>query len=200
MLYLGPKRKDRWEAVVFSPPREVFAIAEQVTALPPFSFRVVDDHTAEVVQDLANGFFGQWSKVRYPKNRIRIECEQIPAGTRVIITAAGERSATMRATNLLRILSLGERDHHTVYRYRGIPPGFCTIVQSWAGTGYPLFQQPDHAAPRGRAVRPASKLVALEQRGRWVRVRAGEGDDTEEGWIEADQLVPDESLARTPVA
>jgi hypothetical protein len=49
-------------------------------------------------------------------------------------------------------------------------------------------------------VRPASKLVALEQRGRWVRVRAGEGDDTEEGWIEADQLVPDESLARTPVA
>lgn len=197
MLYLGPKRQDRWEAVVFAPPREVFALAEQVTGLPPFSFRVVDGHTAEVVQDLANGFFGQWSKVRYPKNRIRIECEPISAGTRVTISAQGDRSCTMRATNLLRILGRGERDRSTVYRYRAIPPGPCTVVQSWAGTGYPVYSEPDHGAPRGRAVRPASPLVALEQRGRWVRVRAGEGDEVEEGWIEADQLVPDQAPPRT---
>jgi len=196
MLYLGPKRHDRWEAVVFAPPREVFAIAEQVAGLPPFSFRVVDDHTAEVVQDLANGFFGQWSKVRYPKNRIRIECEASPAGTRVTITADGERSVTMRATNLLRILGRGERDAYTVYRYRRIPPGLCTIVQSWAGTGYPIFKEPDHRAERGRAVRPASPLRALRQEGRWVQVRAGEEPDSEVGWIEADQLVPDQAPAR----
>ncbi len=196
MLYLGPKRSDHWEAVVFAPPREVFAIAEQVMALPPFSFRVVDDHTAEVVQDLANGFFGQWSKVRYPKNRIRIECQPIPAGTMVTVAAQGDRSATIRATNLLRILGRGERDRSTVYRFRAIPPGPCTVVQSWAGTGYPIFSEPDHSAARGRAVRPASPLLALEQRGRWVRVRAGQGDDSGEGWIEADQLVPDETPSR----
>jgi hypothetical protein len=34
-------------------------------------------------------------------------------------------------------------------------------------------------------------LVALEQIGRWVHVRAGAGEDIQEGWIEADQLVPD---------
>ncbi|MDA8330263.1 MAG: hypothetical protein M0027_03470 [Candidatus Dormibacteraeota bacterium] len=196
MLYLGPKRHDRWEAVVFAPPREVFAVAEQVAGLPPFSFRVVDDHTAEVVQDLANGLFGQWSKVRYPKNRIRIECESTSSGTRVTITADGERSATMRATNLLRILGRGERDGHTVYHFRSIPPGPCTIVQSWAGTGYPIFKEPDHKAERGRSVRPASPLRALRQQGRWVQVRAGEEPETEVGWIEADQLVPDQAPAR----
>ncbi len=196
MLYLGRKRHDRWDATVFAPPREIFAVAEQVLGLPPFSFQVIDEHTAEVVQDLANGFFGQWSKVRYPKNRIRIECRSIDSGTRVTVTADGERSATMRASNLLRILGSGERDAATVYRYRSIPVGRCTVVQSWAGTGYPIFMEPDHSAPRGRPVRPASPLVALQQKGRWVKVRAGDPPDSQDGWIEADQLVPDMVPAR----
>ncbi len=196
MLYLGKRRSDHWEAVVFAPPREVFAIAEQVLGLPPFSFRVVDDRTAEAVQDIANGMFGQWSKVRYPRHRIRIECDNGDAGTRVTVTTVGDRRATMRATNLIRILSQGQVDAHTVYRYRAIPPGNCTIVQSWAGTGYPIYLEPAHEARRGRAVRPSSPLVALQQHGRWVKVRAGAGEDAEEGWIEADQLVPDQVPAR----
>lgn len=185
---------------MFAPPREVFASAEQVLGLPPFSFRVVDERTAEVVQDIANGLFGQWSRVKHPRNRIRIECDNTDAGTRVTVTAVGDRSATMRATNLIRILGKGETDPHTVYRYRAIPPGNCTIVQSWAGTGYPIYLAPDHTARRGRSVRPASPLVALQQHGRWVKVRAGAGDEAEEGWIEADQLVPDLVPARAAVA
>lgn len=184
---------------MFAPPREVFAISEQVLGLPPFSFRVVDERTAEVVQDIANGMFGQWSKVKYPRNRIKIECDNGDAGTLVTVTSVGDRSTTMRATNLIRILGKGEVDAHTVYRYRAIPPGNCTIVQSWAGTGYPIYLAPDHSARRGRAVRPASPLVALEQHGRWVKVRAGAGEGAEEGWIEADQLVPDQVPARAEV-
>jgi hypothetical protein len=176
---------------VFAPPREVFALAEQVMALPPFSFRVIDDHTAEVAQVLANGFFGQWSKVKRPKTKVRIECRPSVQGSELKMVAQGQRSATIRAVNLLRILTRGERDTATVYRVRTIPPGPCTIVQSWAGTGYPLFLGPDHAADRGLAVLPASPLSALEQVGRWVHVRASTGEDIQEGWIEADQLVPD---------
>ncbi|MDA8394463.1 MAG: hypothetical protein M0T72_04340 [Candidatus Dormibacteraeota bacterium] len=191
MQILGRKRKDSWTATVFAAPREVFATAEQVTALPPYAFRVVDDRTAEVVQDRMNGFFGQWRQVPHPKNRVRIECRPTDAGTEVRMTAVGDRSALLRASNLIRLLTVGERDRATVYRYRAIPQGGCTLVQSWAGTGYPLYREPDLLAERGRAVRPASPLLALEQRGRWVRVLAGAGEQSEEGWIEADQLVPD---------
>jgi hypothetical protein len=196
MLYLGRPHTDRWVAIVFAPPREVFAVAEQVLARPPFTFRVVDANTADVVQDIANGFFGQWSKVKNPGNRIRIECEPIEVGTQVTVTAVGVRSARMRAANLLRILGQGETDGASVYRYRTISPGPCTVVQSWAGTGYPVYTSPDHTATRGRAVRPSSKLEALRQQGRWVRVRVGEGDEVEDGWIEADQLVADRIPAR----
>ncbi len=196
MLYLGRPRHDRWEAIVFAPPREVFAVAEQVSALPPFTFKVLDDHTAEVVQSEVNGLFGQWRRVKYPKNRIRIECIATEQGTRLKIAADGQRSASIRAVNLLRILTQGERDQASTYRHRLIRPGPCTIVQSWAGTGYPLFLKPDHQARRGMAVRPATPLSAIEQTGRWVRVRAGDGDAVQEGWIEADQLVSDHTPAR----
>ncbi|MGH7643736.1 MAG: hypothetical protein ACRENX_12145 [Candidatus Dormibacteria bacterium] len=189
MLYLGRPRTNRWVTTVYAPPREVFAIAEQVTALPPFSFRIIDDHTAEVAQVLANGFFGQWSKVKRPRTKLRIECQPTKQGTQLTIVAQGQRSATLRALNLLRILTHGERDQATVYRLRAIPPGPCTLVQSWAGTGYPLFSAPDYGAKRTLPVLPASPLAALQQTGRWVRVRAGVGDQAQEGWIEADQLV-----------
>lgn len=192
MLYLGRPRTNRWVTTVYAPPREIFAIAEQVTALPPFSFRVVDEQTAEVAQVLANGFFGQWSKVKHPKTKIRIECQPTARGTELTLVAQGQRSATLRALNLLRILTRGERDMATVYRLRAIPQGPCTVVQSWAGTGYPLFSGPDYGSTRGLPVRPSSPLIAVEQAGRWVRVRAGAGDDVQEGWIEADQLVPDD--------
>lgn len=191
MLYLGRPQRHSWVATVFAPPREIFAVAEQVTALPPFSFRVVDAQTAEVVQALANGFFGQWRQVRYPRTKIRIACRPVLQGTELTLTAEGQRSATMRAVNLLRILTRGERDQATVYRYRVVPPGPCTLVQSWAGSSYPLFLGPDHAAPRGRPVLPATQLTALEQIGRWVHVRSGAPDDQQDGWIEADQLVGD---------
>jgi hypothetical protein len=197
MLYLGRPRTNRWVTTVYAPPREVFALAEQVTALPPFSFRIIDEHTAEVAQVLANGFFGQWSKVKHPKTKVRIECRPTAQGTELTMTAEGQRSATIRAVNLLRILTTGERDPATVYRLRTIPPGPCTVIQSWAGTGYPLFSGPNYQAKRSLPVRPASPLVALQQTGRWVRVRAGIGEQVQEGWIEADQLVPDLVPART---
>lgn len=191
MLYLGRRRTLTWETTVFTPAREIFTVAEQVTALPPFSFRQVDDRTAEVAQTLANGLFGGWSRVRTPRNVIRIRCEPAELGTHVTITATGPRSAARRGVNLVRILSAGELDPRTIYRVRAIPPGPCTLVQSWAGTPYPVFLAPDHGAPRGVPVRPATPLRALEQRGHWVRVQVGGPDATPapEGWIEADQLV-----------
>ncbi len=200
MLYLGRPQSHRWVATVFASPREIFATAEQVSALPPFSFRVVDDRTAEVVQELANGFFGQWTRVKRPRTRIRISCRPSVQGTEVTMTSEGQRSATIRAVNLLRILTRGERDRATVYRYRRISPGPCTLVQSWAGTGYPLFLGPDYSSGRGLPVLPASPLTALEQVGRWVHVRAGLGDQAQAGWIEADQLVSDPVPARQGAA
>ena len=200
MLYLGRPRTNRWVTTVDTPPREIFAVAEQVMALPPFSFRVIDENTAEVAQVLANGLFGQWSKVKRPKTKVRIECHAGTRGTELILVAEGQRSATLRALNLLRILTRGERDEFTVYRSRAVPPGPCTIVQSWAGTGYPLFTAPDYGARRGLPVLPATPLVAREQLGRWVRVQAGFGEDVQEGWIEADQLVPDLVPARVGAA
>ncbi len=197
MLYLGRPQSHTWVATVFAPPREIFAVAEQLLGLPPFSFRPIDAKTAEVVQDLANGFFGNWRKVRYPKTKVRIECQPTAAGTLLTVRSQGQRSATLRALNLIRVLTRGEGDQASVYRYRLIPPGPCTVVQSWAGTGYRIYRQPDLNADRGRAVRPATPLFALEQRGRWVHVRAGEGEQFEEGWLEADQLVADDSPQRS---
>ncbi|MGH7691890.1 MAG: hypothetical protein ACREOA_04195 [Candidatus Dormibacteria bacterium] len=200
MLYLGRPQTNRWVATVYAPPREVFAIAEQVMGLPPFSFQVIDENTAEVAQVLANGLFGQWSKVRHARTKVRIECRGTAQGTELTITAQGQRSATLRALNLIRILTRGERDAATVYRLRAIPPGPCTLVQSWAGTSYPLFLSPDHGSKRGLPVLPATPLDALEQQGRWVRVRAGTGENSEEGWLEADQLVPDQLPVTAPPA
>lgn len=177
---------------MFTPAREVFTVAEQVTALPPFSFRQLDDRTAEVAQTLANGLIGGWRPVPKPRNLVRIHCETAERGTRVTITATGPRSASRRGVNLVRILARGETDSHTIYRFRAIPPGPCTLVQSWAGTAYALHEAPDSAAARGMAVLPATPLIALEQRGHWVRVGAG----GTEGWIEADQLVPAPDLTR----
>lgn len=191
MLYLGRRRTNRWVTTVYTPPREVFALAEQLMALPPFSFRIIDEHTAEVAQLLANGFFGQWIKVKHPTTKVRIECHSTAQGTALTMVAEGQRSATIRAVNLLRILTQGERDVETVYRLRRIPPGPCTLVQSWAGTGYPLFSNPDYGAERTLPVLPSSPLVALQQTGRWVRVKSGVGEGVREGWIEADQLVPE---------
>ncbi|HVC38649.1 MAG TPA: hypothetical protein VNH20_01580 [Candidatus Dormibacteraeota bacterium] len=196
MLYLGRPRTNRWVTTVHVPAREVFAVAEQVMGLPPFSFRVIDGNTAEVAQVLANGFFGQWTKVKKPKTKVRIECRLGDRGTELTIVAQGQRSATIRALNLIRILTRGERDAATIYRLRTISPGPCTLVQSWAGTGYPLFLGPDYQAARGLPVRPASPLRAIEQKGRWVLVQAGLGEGSQEGWIEADQLVPDVLAAR----
>lgn len=195
MLYLGRSRTNRWVTTVFAPSREVFAVAEQLMALPPFSFRIIDDHTAEVVQELANGFFGQWKAVKHPHTKVRIECRETARGTELTMIAQGQRSATIRAVNLLRILTQGERDPASVYRLRTIPAGPCTLVQSWAATEYPLFLAPDHGAERGLPVRTASPLLALEQIGRWVHVRAGTGEESQDGWIEADQLVPDQAQA-----
>ncbi|MGH7758765.1 MAG: hypothetical protein ACREN7_05595, partial [Candidatus Dormibacteria bacterium] len=185
MLYLGRPQHHRWVTTVYAAPREIFAIAEQVTALPPFSFTVVDAETAEVAQVLANGLFGQWSKVKHPKTKLTIHCRPMGQGTEMTITAQGQRSATIRAVNLIRILTRGERDAATVYRHRTVPPGPCTLVQSWAGTRYPLFLGPDFGAGRGRPVLTATPLEALDQVGRWVKVRAGSGDDSQVGWIEA---------------
>ena len=198
MLYLGRRRTLTWVATVFTPPREVFVVMEQILALPPFTFRVIDTETAEAVQDRVNGFFGQWRTLKHPRDLVRVRCELTDQGTRVTVTAIGPRSSHRRALNLLRILTRGAEDSQTIYRTRTIPPGPCTIPQSWAGTGYPVFQRPDHGAPRGAAVRPASALVALEQQGHWVRVRVGAGETASEGWIEADQLIPDLGRVSSP--
>ncbi len=197
MLYLGRRRSHTWNATVFAPPREIFTVAAEVTALPPFQFQPLDDQTAEVSQTQANSLFGGWRPVAAPRNRVRIHCEPGAQGTRLTVTATGDRAAIRRATNLVRIVTAGEGDRRTIYRLRTIPVGPCTLVQSWAGTSYPVFLAPDPAAPRGAAVRTASLLWALEQRGPWVRVRIGgrpepgqlPEDPGAEGWIEADELV-----------
>jgi hypothetical protein len=189
-----------WRLIVAAPPREVFAVMEQMIGTPPYRYEIVGDTEARIIEYRRRGLFGQWSK---PKVRIRwVRCRalEVPEGTSVeiesssggglIFKAMGKADGgpVTRALQVIRLLTSGAGDDRTLYRDRRIPPGPVTLVASWAGMPYRLFTEPRHDAPRGREIITATEVEALAERdGQFVKVRVAGVD---EGWVESDQIVP----------
>jgi hypothetical protein len=189
-----------WRLVVAAPPREVFAVMEQMIGTPPYRYEIVGESEARIIEHRRRGLFGQWSK---PRARIRwVRCRALEGtpGTSVEVEASSggglvfkamgkaDLGPSSRALQLIRLLTSGAGDARTVYRDRRIPPGPVTLVASWAGMPYRLFLEPRHDAPRGREILTATEVEALPERvGPFVKVRVASAD---EGWMESDQIVP----------
>jgi hypothetical protein len=194
-----------WRLLTAAPPREVFAVMEQMIGTTPYRYEVVGESEARIVEHRRRGLFGQWSR---PRMRIRwVRCRAVAAteGTLVEVEASSggglifkamgkaDRGPTTRALQVIRLLTAGATDSRTVYRDRRIPPGPVTLVASWAGTPYRLFVEPRHDAPRGREILTASEVEALAERiGQFVKVRVAGAD---EGWVESDQIVPSPAVS-----
>jgi hypothetical protein len=188
-----------WRFVVAIPPREVFAVMEQVIGTPPFRYEVVGESTAQIVEFQRNSLVGHWRRVdgrsseggtrRPARNQRWVRCTAITtnAGTVVELEASRGRGALPRALQLIGVISRGVEDQRTIYRERYIPPGPVTLVASWAGMPYRLFSAPDHRAARGAEVLTATRMEAVPGgTASFLKVRLSDGT---EGYVERDQVV-----------
>lgn len=196
------KAKHSWRFVVSVPPRYVFAAMEQMVGIPPYRFEVTGPDSAIAIEAERKHFlFGNWRRLevvspdgsrrqrRFVVHRRWVTCRavQTPTGTEVTVTASTGLGAVPRGLQLVQLLSRGPADRRSIYRDRTIPPGPVTLVASWAGMHYQLFDAPSFDAPRGEGVLTATPLEAIGQQGPFVRVRTAAGV---EGWVERDQIVP----------
>src|SRR5579863_9048005 len=194
-----------WRLLSAAPPREVFAIMEQMIGTPPYRYEVVGESEARIVEHRRRGLFGNWSRPRVRIRWVRCRAVTVTEGTWVEVEASSgggmiskamgkaDRGPTTRALQVIRLLTAGAADSRTVYRDRRIPPGPVTLVASWAGTPYRLFTEPRHDATRGREILTATEVVALAERsGQFVKVRVA---GTDEGWVESDQIVPSPAVS-----
>jgi hypothetical protein len=194
-----------WRLLSAAPPREVFAVMEQMIGTTPYRFEVVGESEARIVEHRRRGLFGQWGRPKVRTRWVRCRAVAVTEGTWVEIEASSgggliskalgkaDRGPTTRALQVIRLLTAGAADSRTVYRDRRIPPGPVTLVASWAGTPYRLFVEPRHDAPRGREILTATEVEALAERsGQFVKVRVAGAD---EGWVESDQIVPSPAVS-----
>lgn len=188
-----------WRVVTSAPPREVFATMEQLIGTRPYSFEVVGEGEARIVEYRRRGFFGQWSRPRVGVRWVACRAVTDDVGTRVeveassggglIAKAAGraDRGPVARALQLVQLLSSVAREPRSVNRQRTIPPGPVSLVASWAGVPYRLFDEPRHDASRGAEILTATELEAVPGgNSGFVRVRLRDGA---EGYVERDQIV-----------
>lgn len=198
-MFGAAKEKHSWRFVAAAPPREVFAVMEQLIGTPPYRFHVVGDDEASAVEVQRRGFFGNWGR---PRVAIRwISCRAVPgaAGTQIEVKASSgggllfkamgkaDGGPDARALQLVRLLTAGSRDSRTLYRRRTIPPGPVSLVASWAGMPYRLYEEPSFDAARGIEIHTATELEAVPGGvGPFVRVRLPDGT---EGFVEIDQIV-----------
>jgi len=181
------RRRHRWDFVCATPPREVFAVMEQMIGTPPYRYEVTGEETARIVEAERKGFFGQWSR-RVPRPRwVTCSARIVDTGTEVHLEASVGKGAVPRALQLVQLLTWGDHDRRTIYRDRRFPDGPVTLVASWAGTPYLLYEEPRPDSPRGQGVLTATRLSSLGHYGPYVKVRTETGAV---GWIERDQLVP----------
>jgi len=193
------KAKHSWRFVAAAPPREVFAVMEQLIGTPPYRFHVVGDDEARAIEVQRRGFFGNWGRPRVAVRWISCRAVLGSTGTQVEVTASSggglvfkamgkaDRGPDARALQLVRLLTAGNRDSRTLYRRRTIPPGPVSLVASWAGMPYRLYQEPRFGAPRGVEIHTATELEAVPGGvGPFVRVRLRDGT---EGYVESDQIV-----------
>lgn len=195
----------RWSFTAAAPPREVFAVMEQLIGTPPYRFHVEADDEARIVEVQRRGFFGNWARPRVARRWVSCRVAPGPAGTQVEVRASSgggllfkamgkaDRGPQTRALQLVRLLTAGNNDPRTLYRKRTIPPGPVSLVASWAGMRYRLFSEPRFDAPRGAEIHTASDVAAVPG-GVWPFVRVRLADGTE-GYVESDQVVAAPEIA-----
>ena len=190
--YLWPfmaRRAHTWTLLAAAPPREVFAVMEQMLGSLPFRFELAGESSARIVEFRRRSPLGPWSR-RAAEIRTRwVTCEAhaTDSGTVVTVTASHGRGAVPRALQLVQLLSRGNSDQRTIYRRRAIPAGPVSLVASWAGTPYRLFTEPRRDAPRGPGILTASRVEAIPGGiGPFTKVRLAGGV---EGFVETDQIV-----------
>lgn len=183
------KAKHTWRLVASVPPREVFAVMEQMIGTPPYRFEPTGPDSAQAIEAERRHFlFGQLSpRVRNPR-WVRVTAREVEAGTEVVVECTAGKGPRARALQMVQLMSRGPLDRRTIYRDRAIPPGPISLVASWAGMPYPIYLEPGYEAPRGEVVYTASKMEAIGSYGTtWVKVRLESGA---EGYVERDQVVP----------
>ncbi len=187
-LPLLAKEARRWTFHAAAPPREVFAVMEQMIGTFPFRFELTGESSARILEFRRKGVFGQWSRHLEIHTRwVTCMARTTPAGTEVTVAASRGRGPLPRALQLVQLLTRGSDDSRTVYRQRTMPAGPVSLVASWAGTPYPLFTEPRWDAPRGAGILTASGVEAIPGgTGPFTRVRLLDGT---EGFVETDQIV-----------
>jgi hypothetical protein len=195
------RSRQSWRFLSAAPPREIFAIVEQMIGTPPFRYEVTGADSARAVEFERKHFlFGNWRALekvdgdgaRHWKPRARprwvtVRSVSADTGTIVEVEVSKGLGALPRGLQVVYLLSRGNRDRRTIYRDRTTPPGPVTLVASWAGTPYLLFEEAEFSAARGEKVYTATPLIALSNHGPFVKVRLRTGV---EGYVERDQLVP----------
>ncbi|HAW09607.1 MAG: hypothetical protein ABSC16_01370 [Candidatus Dormibacteria bacterium] len=187
-LPLLAKEAQRWTFLAAVPPREVFAVMEQMLGSFPFRFELTGESSARIVEFRRKGLVGQWSK-RVAIHTRWVTCEARPtaSGTVVTVVASRGRGPVPRALQLVQLLSRGSADPRTIYRRRAMPSGPVSLVASWAGMPYRLYTEPRWEAPRGARVLTATGVEAIPGgEGAFTKVRLADGT---EGFIETDQIV-----------
>ena len=173
---------------------------EQSIGTPPFRYEVTGDDEARIVEFQRNSLVGHWRRVddtRKVLGRARpavgnqrwVRCSATGSatGTLVEIEASKGRGTLPRALQLIGVISRGVNDPRTIYRSRHIPPGPVSLVASWAGMPYRLFDAPDRSAGRPREVFTATRMEAVPGgNAGFVKVRLSDGF---EAYIERDQIV-----------
>ncbi len=192
--------------MVAAPPREVFAVMEQMIGTPPFRFEVTGENEARIVEYQRNSLVGHWRRVdgagtmlgrprRAARNQRWVTCVATAedAGTVVELEASKGRGCLPRALQLIGVLARGVDDPRTIYRRRDIPPGPVTLVASWAGMPYRLYSLPRRDAPRGPEIFTATRMQAVEGgTPGFLKVRLS---DATEGYVERDQVVAAPDIA-----
>lgn len=211
------KQKHLWRVISAAPPREVFAITEQMVGTPPYRYEFTGPDSARCVEYERNSIVGHWRSLarrgrdgrqktggdgtpqwRRPVRWITVRAVEGVEGTEVTVAAsaglsgpfakfAGGSPPVARALQIVQLLARGRTDRRTVYRDPRIPAGPISLVASWAGMLYPVFLEPRYGAERGEAVHTASRIEAIGQHGTFVHVRLAGGV---EAYIERDQVVP----------
>ena len=178
----------RWTFLAAAPPREVFAVMEQMLGSFPFRFELTGESSARIIEFRRKGLAGQWSRrVAIHTRWVTCEARESPAGTVVTVAASRGRGPLPRALQLVQLLTRGSGDSRTVYRRRALPAGPVSLVASWAGMPYRLYTEPRWDAPRGVPILTASRVEAIPGgTGPFTRVRLADGG---EGFIETDQIV-----------
>jgi hypothetical protein len=187
-LPLLAREAHRWTLLTTVPPREVFAVMEQMIGTFPFRFELTGERSARAVEFQRRGLAGQWSRRVAIRTRwVTCEAQVTPEGTTLTVAASRGRGPQSRALQLVQLLTRGSADARTIYRRRALPSGPVSLVASWAGMPYELFTAPRWDAPRGASVLTASPMQAIPGgAGAFTRVRLADGA---EGFVETDQVV-----------